>query len=356
MRTTKIYLSSAAIAFWAAGCGEPQLAAELNEQLAQQRLNGSAPVTPEQATPGQPPAAGDQPGVDEPAAPGGQPSAAENPSNPEAPPGAVFVPPAPGTDEPGGSGAPPEGGGEGMGMGMEGTPDVAPAGPFTPRTGSFRMLVYSRTTAFRHDSIAQGKLMLQEIASEQGFEITETEVNDLITPEGLAQFEIVFFMNSTGDIFNQTEEAAFQQWMETRNGAYAGVHSATDTEQGWAFYKELTGQYYDGHVNANTPGAIQFEADVAQFPAVAGLPNPWQRNEEWYRFNSFQEWSIKPGFRVLGRKAADNQPITWVREFGNWRSFYTGLGHDSAAFRDPAVKQHVTGGIMWAVRREQLMR
>lgn len=218
------------------------------------------------------------------------------------------------------------------------------------------MLVYSRTTGFRHDSIPQGKLMLQEIAAEQGFEITETEVNDLITPEGLAPFEIVFFMNSTGDIFNQTEELAFQQWIETKNGAYAGVHSATDTEQAWPFYKEMTGQYYDGHVNANTPGAIQFEADALQFPAVVGLPNPWQRNEEWYRFNSFQEWSSNPGFKVLGRKQADNQPIAWVREFGNWRSFYSGIGHDAAAFRDPAVKRHVAGGIMWAVRREQLLR
>jgi type 1 glutamine amidotransferase len=279
----------------------------------------------------------------------GQPSPAADPASPETVPEAVLMPNMPVPDQTGDPAMPDEG------TETEGMP-VVPAGPYAPRSGSFRMLVYSRTTGYRHDSIAQGKLMLQEIAAEQGFEITETEVNDLITPEGLAQFEIVFFMNSTGDIFNQAEEAAFQQWMETKNGAFAGVHSATDTEQGWAFYKEVTGQYYDGHVNANTPGAIQFEPTVLQFPAVAGLPNPWQRNEEWYRFNSFQEWTSRPGLVVLGRKAADNQPIAWVREFGNWRSFYTGLGHDQAAFRDAAVKQHVTGGIMWAVRREQLLQ
>jgi type 1 glutamine amidotransferase len=252
----------------------------------------------------------------------------------------------------GGSGMPAEG--AGGSMAMEGSVDPVPAGPYAPREGDFKMLVYSRTTGFRHDSIAQGKTMLQEIAAEQGFEITAVETNELITTEGLAQFEIVFFMNSTGDIFNQTEEAAFEEWMETKNGAFAGVHSATDTEQGWAFYKEVTGQYYNGHVAANTAGAIQFEASMAQFPAVAGMPNPWQRNEEWYFFNNFQEWSTQPGLMILGRKAADNQPIVWAREFGNWRSFYTALGHDAAAFRDPLVKQHVTGGIMWAVRRAQL--
>jgi type 1 glutamine amidotransferase len=338
----------------ATACGEPQLAAELNAQLAQERAStqGLPPSTEE--VPGQlVPENEGQPMVSAPAGEGTPPPAGGTPAGSEAPPPvAGFAPEDPALpDEGGGSGAPAEG--EGGEMGGEGN---APApGPYSDRTGSFRMLVYSRTTGYRHDSIAQGKTLLREIASERGFEITEAETNELITPEGLAQFEIVFFMNSTGDIFNQAEEAAFQQWMETRNGAMAGVHSATDTEQGWAFYKEVTGQYYDGHTNANTPGAIQFEASALGFPALEGVPNPWQRNEEWYRFNSFQEWTSKPGFQVLGRKQADNQPIMWTREFGNWRSFYSAIGHDAAVFRDPVVKQHLTGGIMWAVRRDHLL-
>lgn len=228
--------------------------------------------------------------------------------------------------------------------------------PYCPRSGSFKMLVYSRTEAFRHDgSIATGKTMLQEIAAEQGFEVTITEENDLITPEGLAQFEIVFFMNPTGDIFNSTEEATFEAWVRN-NGAFAGTHSATDTEEGWSFYKELTGQYYNGHVAAGTPGAIQFETDALDHPALVGLPNPWQRNEEWYKFDNFQQWSALEGFHILGRKQADNQPIMWVREHDNYRSFYTAIGHDAVVFQDPEVKKHITGGIMWAVRREHLIQ
>ena len=345
MRTTSTSVTSTVIALIVAACGEPQLAAKLNAQLGNGGTSSAAvpPVTTESpASQGQQPVQGQQP------AQGQQPVGAEVPPvvglTPTAPPAA---------GETGGSGMPMAG--TGGSAAPEGTGDPVPSGPYAPRSGPFKMLVYSRTTGYRHDSIAQGKTMLQEIAAEQGFEIVEAEVNDLITPEGLAQFEIVFFMNSTGDIFNQAEEAAFQQWMETQNGAFAGVHSATDTEQGWAFYKEVTGQYYDGHVAANTPGAIQFEADMLQFPALAGIPNPWQRNEEWYNFNSFQQWSTQPGFKVLGRKQADNQPIMWIREWSNWRSFYSAIGHDAAAFRDPAVKRHLTGGILWAVRRDQLL-
>lgn len=247
------------------------------------------------------------------------------------------------------------GGSSGSGSGGGSGGSVA-TGPYAPRTGTFKMLVYSKTAAFRHDSIANGIAMLQTIATEQGFTVKATETNEDITPEGLKQYEIIFFMNSTGDIFNATEQKTFEDWMTTQNGAMAGTHSATDTENGWAFYSEVTGQYYDGHGNANTSDTIKFEDSQANFPAVKGIPNPWQRNEEWYKFNKYQQWSVKPGFIVLGRKSADTQPITWAREWGNFRSFYSAIGHDKSVFTDPVVKKHITGGIMWAVRREALIK
>src|SRR5690606_36170341 len=77
-----------------------------------------------------------------------------------------------------------------------GTGGTGPAGPYDPRSGTFNMLVYSRVGvgAFRHDSISTGQGMLQDIADEWGFSVTITETNELITAEGLAQFEAVFFM------------------------------------------------------------------------------------------------------------------------------------------------------------------
>jgi type 1 glutamine amidotransferase len=251
------------------------------------------------------------------------------------------------------SSMPMGGGGSGTGGSSGG---AAPTGPYAPRTGTFKMLIYSKTAAFRHDSIGNGIAMLESIATEQGFTVKKTETNEDITDAGLKQYEIVFFMNSTGDIFNATEQKAFETWMTTQNGAMAGVHAATDTENGWAFYSDVTGQYYDGHGSAGVADTIKFEDAQANFPAVKGIPNPWQRNEEWYKFNKYQQWSVKPGFIILGRKTADTQPIVWAREWGNFRSFYTAIGHDKQVFTDPVVKKHLTGGIMWAVRREALIK
>jgi uncharacterized protein len=226
--------------------------------------------------------------------------------------------------------------------------------PYELREGSFSMLAYSKTAGFPHtDSTASGKTLLQKIADQWDFNVVFTESNEDFTVAGLSQYEIVFFLNTSGDVLNGDEETAFETWMTEHNGAFAGTHSATDTESGWAFYSEVTGQYYDSHGRSGTTDQIEFEPTAIDHPALAGLPNPWGRVEEWFLFDKYQEWSAKPGFTILGRKAADGQPIMWTREWGNFRSFYTGLGHAAEVFNgDADVEKHITGGILWAVRRE----
>ena len=130
MKATSTFLTGAMLALMTARCGEPQLATALNEEPG----NGGTMRTGESPQPGQP-----SPGT------GGTEMQ-----------GAVGISPTT-LDPAAGTGGSPA---------MTGTEAT---GPYAPRSGSFKMLVYSRTTGFRHDSIAQGKVMLQEIAAEQGF-------------------------------------------------------------------------------------------------------------------------------------------------------------------------------------------
>jgi type 1 glutamine amidotransferase len=261
----------------------------------------------------------------------------------------------------GGAGGEMTGGTAGSGpmAGAGGMGGAAGGGPYDPRSGSFKMLIYSRTGPFRHvDAINTGKTMLQQIAAEQGFTVTLTEENTDITPAGLAQYEVVFFLNTTGDIFTTVEQQTFESWMTSKNGGFVGVHSATDTENGWAFYSEVTGQYYDGHVLCCSQGSIQWDASATNHIAVKGLPNPWTRSEEWYHFNRSAQWSAKEGFQVLSRVTVENvsRPVSYTRQYGNFRSFYTSLGHQGSTFQDANVKRHVAAGIMWAARREHLLQ
>lgn len=234
---------------------------------------------------------------------------------------------------------------------------VDPNDPYAPRTGTFKMLVFSETLGFEHQSIPAGQQMLSAIGQEHGFEVTVVPDNTVFTLELLSQYEIVFFMNTTGNIFEPAEEAAFEEWMTMHRGAFAGAHSATDTESGWGFYKQVTGQYYDQHDNV-IPGTIQWEANALNHPTVVGLPNPWQRNEEWYKFNSYQDWSSQEGFQILSKvttAGGGTRPVSYVREYGNFRAFYSSIGHETQAFQDADVKKHFAAGILWAVRREAMI-
>jgi type 1 glutamine amidotransferase len=235
-----------------------------------------------------------------------------------------------------------------------------PLAPYDARSGRFKMVVYSRTEAFRHqDAIAAGTTLLQQIGDEQDFELVVTEENAFLAD--LDSFEIVFFLNPTGDVFDEPEQQVFEAWM-TRGGAFAGTHAAVDAEFGWPFYHEVIGQNSDGHGPQGTLGAFDLEPSMLDHPALQGLPNPWPRTSEWFLFNSHAIWSSKPGFQILarssieGQPAHDGHPAAWLREWGNFRAFYTSLGHDSAMYQDPLFKKHLTGGIMWAVRRAHLIK
>jgi len=242
----------------------------------------------------------------------------------------------------------------GSNSGGSGGSDMVSPDPYAPRSGKFKMVIYSKTAGFRlAGAIETGTLMLNEIAAEVGIDPPlVTEENTFV--DDIDAYELVFFMNPSGDIFTEDEQAKFEAWM-TKGGAFCGTSAATDTENGWPFYKEIIGQHYQGHGNQNVPDSIVLEASALDHPALVGLPNPWERIDTWRKFSQSHEWSRRPGFTILARKAADQEPIAWVREHNGFRSFYTGIGWFPEVFQDPEVKKHLTGAIMWAVRREHCL-
>jgi type 1 glutamine amidotransferase len=228
-----------------------------------------------------------------------------------------------------------------------------PSEPYAPRSGRFKMVVYSKTKQYRHvGSIEAGTLLLSKIAAEVGADVLVTEENSFI--ESLDDYELVFFMNTSGPLFSVDEKAKLEAWMK-RGGAFCGVHSAAETEYGWPFYLEVIGQNDEGHSFAGTNDSLVFEDAALDHPAARDLPNPWPRQEEWLLFNSEDRWRNDGGFTILARKGSDGLPISWVREHEGYRSFYTGIGHAAEVFEDPQVERHLTGGIMWTVRRERCL-
>ncbi|NUS13688.1 MAG: DUF1080 domain-containing protein, partial [Streptomyces sp.] len=44
-----------------------------------------------------------------------------------------------------------------------------------------------------------------------------------------------------------------------------------------------------------------------------------------------------------------DHPISWCQNYQGGRAFYTGLGHTKESYAEPAYRQHLLGGIRWAI-------
>lgn len=224
-------------------------------------------------------------------------------------------------------------------------PTVAPADEIK----KLRVLVFSRTAGFRHDSIPSGIECLKSLAREHGFTVSTTEDASLFTQDQLKKFDLVVFLNTTGDVLSDTQQRAFEDWYRSGKG-YVGVHSAADTEYDWAWYGDLVGAYFKSHPAIQPARVI---VNTREHPATAHLGNTWTRTDEWYDYRA----TPRAGNRLLlsldqytftGSATTGAHPIAWCREFDGGRAFYTGGGHTIESYQEPAFRAHLLGGILWA--------
>lgn len=215
-----------------------------------------------------------------------------------------------------------------------------------------RVMVFTRTAGFRHDSIPAGVEMMQRLGAAACFDVVHTEDASLFTPGNLNGFAAVVFLCTTGDVLDAAGEAAFESYM-TVGGGWVGVHSATDTEFTWPFYGQLIGGAYfaDHPAIQNAIVNVEDAADVS----TSHLPRPWPRRDEWYNFRR----NPRPDVQVLltldetsysGGTMGDH-PIAWKRVVGSGgRAWYTAGGHTIESYSEPLFEQHVLGGVLWAAR------
>jgi len=227
--------------------------------------------------------------------------------------------------------------------------------------GPARVLVFTKTAGFRHASIGTAQRVLPELAKEYGFEVTITEDASVFNDDTLAQYDVVAFVLTTGDVLRPAQEAAMERFIRG-GGGFVGVHSASDTEYSWPFYGGLVGAYFAGHPPGTQTARVIVE-DRAH-PSTRHFGDEWIVEDEWY---FFQE-NPRAAARVLqsldrrshpalagfqGRGAGEDHPLTWCQEYHGGRSWYTALGHRDEVWEDPDFQRMIAGGILWAARRAE---
>lgn len=217
------------------------------------------------------------------------------------------------------------------------------------RSGEPRLLIFSKTAGFYHESIVEGREALMQLAMANGYEVDTTSDATWFQEDSLTRYSAVIFLNTTGDVLNHYQEVAFERYIQA-GGGYVGMHSAADTEYDWGWYGRLVGGYFDSHP---VPQEATFHVVDAGHPSTDSLPATFTYHDEWYNFKK-----RSPDINVLitidedsyegGTNGADH-PIAWYHDYDGGRAFYTGFGHSAAAFRDSLIAKHMLGGIRYAV-------
>lgn len=221
-------------------------------------------------------------------------------------------------------------------------------------TEPFGVLVFSRTAGFRHDSIAAGAAALAELGPAHRFTIHHTEDPAIFSDDGLLPFSVIVFLNTTGDILNDEQQATMERFIRAGRG-FVGIHSAADTEYDWPWYGRLVGAYFRSH-----PPTQAAEIDVIdrEHHSTRHLPARWARTDEWYDFRAGPADTV----RILmnldestydGGRMDGNHPIAWYHHFDGGRGFYTGGGHTKESFSEPDFRKHLAGAIRWAAGAEE---
>jgi type 1 glutamine amidotransferase len=111
---------------------------------------------------------------------------------------------------------------------------------------AFKVLVFSKTKGYRHDSIPVGIEAIKKLGAENGFTVEASEDAAIMAEDKLKPFQVVVFLSTTGDILDDAQQDEFIKWYKAGHG-WVGVHAAADCEYGWPWYGGLVGAWFKRH-------------------------------------------------------------------------------------------------------------
>jgi type 1 glutamine amidotransferase len=211
---------------------------------------------------------------------------------------------------------------------------------------AYRVLVYTRTTGYRHPSIAAGLATIETLGADNGFAVDTTADPSVFTAAKLSRYATVVFLSTTGNpVPTAPERAAFQHYIEN-GGGFVGIHAASDAGWNWQWYAGLIGARFSKHPKIQL--ALVHIEDHHN-PATVGLSDRY-RLDEWYDFQHDPRGTVHVLADVkdstyTGSAMGADHPITWCQDYDGGRSFYTAMGHSRQNYDEPFLQHVLLGGI-----------
>jgi uncharacterized protein len=219
-----------------------------------------------------------------------------------------------------------------------------------------KIIVFSKTDGYRHESIPTGIKTIQELALENGWEVFATEDSNHFDAEHLKQYDLIIFLSTIGNILNDEQQQAVEQFVESGKGLLT-IHSGTITEPDWPWYQQAIGARFSGHPPTQK-GTVLIEN--REHPSTRHFPSDtWETTDEWYSFTtnpreqvtvliSIDESSYNVDdnswFEGVNQRMGDH-PLVWYQRIGKGLVFQSAFGHPDALYSDPVYRAHLVGAI-----------
>ena len=222
-----------------------------------------------------------------------------------------------------------------------------------------RILIFTKTAAYREDNIAPTRLALKNFYAGKGLDVDTSENAALFADSSLAKYKAVVFLKTSGDALDPAQQTAFEKWFQA-GGGFQAIHSALDTEYDWPFYGKLIGGAWfktlPGDQNTKQAIVIEDTNDIS----TKGLPKRWERTDEIYGFKANPRAAKDPAMHILATVdestfpkgvAGTDHPMSWYTSYNGGKAWTTAMGHVTAAYSDALFLGHLWGGMQYILGR-----
>jgi cytochrome c len=208
-------------------------------------------------------------------------------------------------------------------------------------SSSERVLVFSSRTPMGVDeSTTAGIETFRELGEADGFMVDTTTNVAYFFEDSLARYNAVVFLNTSGDVLNDIQQAYLKRYIEA-GGGFVGLHDAAATEPDWYWYRRLLGGRFEGDPVKGTAMVTLNEFEKSPEQSV-------ELNDEWHTFSHLEK-NLNIVATALVKGSNEPKPISWYHEFQGGRAFYTALGNSAQSFKDPKFVAHLLAGMQYVI-------
>lgn len=240
--------------------------------------------------------------------------------------------------------------------------------PTSPQAKRKKLLFIGAVQGYQHDSVSHAAGTLWKIGQESGlwdtFIRTDTQ---LLTKKKLPDnaknldyFDAVFFYTTLELNMDDEQKHALLSFVHDDGKGFLGTHSATDTFYKWPEYGEMIGAYFDEHPWTQN---VRVRVEDRDFPATKHFPPIFEINDEIYQFKNYSRdrvrvlMSIDTSSVDLKKhnvhRADKDFAVTWARQYGKGRVFYSSLGHHEEVWNRADMQKMWLEAIKWAMGMSQ---